>query len=291
MRCSLTAFLVALFAARAFVVVPKLPPRGLLATRESDEVPPEWEENRKRARARRLSFVDERAKKRRSLIDAQRAFRQKQRAHSKKPPALDVTTSLADLQPGQWLDGVVRKTRPNGAFVTVGAETDGFLHAKDVSETEFIEDCSRALQPGDRIRVCVKWATNSTLALSVVPLRQTHLAHNELDIRDFQVDQAIQDAVVVRCTPYAAFLDVGCTTPAYLHVADIGLKPRMRIGAPREPIISPRPGLTVPTCWIKAIDLGRNRLRVTCIPPHLRDDPHIKPPPKPRPWLEKDEEE
>lgn len=250
--------------------------------------------NRQAARERRLSFVSQRAAKRRNMIDAQREMRRRTTARDKKPRALPLTRSLASLRQGEWLEGVVRKTRTNGAFVTVGTEIDGFLHVKDLSETKFVDDADVALKRGDQIKVCVKWADPATtsLALSMIPLERTDsylAARYSLTPADFTIDQHLENATILRVTPFAAFLDVGCTVPAYLHVADIGLKPRTRIGAKREPIVSPQPGLTITSCWVKSVDCERKRIRVTCIPPHLRDDPSIKSLPK-RPYFDNNDD-
>lgn len=289
--------------AHGFVAQQRGSPRSLLLSQVASEAssPLEGDEdvsfplreledrdlNRQAARERRLSFVSQRAEKRRSMIDAQRELRRRTMARDKKPGPLPLTRPLAALRRGEWLDGVVRKTRTNGAFVTVGTEIDGFLHVKDVSETEFIADADDALNRGDHIQVCVKWVdpAAASLALSMIPLERTdsYLASRySLLPADFTVDQHLKNATIMRVTRYAAFLDVGCKVPGYLHVADIGLKPRTKIGAKREPIVSPRPGLTIASCWVKSVDFQRNRIRITCIPPHLRDDPSIKPPPKDR---------
>lgn len=248
--------------------------------------PDEWEKNRVAARERRLSFVEKRAQKRRSMIDAQRQFR---RRIVRKPAALPVTRT--NFTQGEWLEGVVRKVRHNGAFVSVGGENEGFLHAKDVSDAEFVDDATRVLRPGDMVQVCVKAADGVSLSLSMIPLESTesYLAeHNDLQVDDFAVDSALEDVKIIRVTPFAAFVDIGCVVPAYLHVKDIGLLPQKRVGAKREPIIQPEPGLRIDRCWVKSVDIARNRIRITSIPPELRDDPHINPPTKYR--YEQDEE-
>ena len=72
---------------------------------------------------------------------------------------------------------------------------------------------------------------------------------------------------------YAAFVDVGAAVPAYLHVADIGLLPRTRVGAARVPRLKlEAPGQTIDACWVKAVDIARDRIRLTLLPPEDRDD-------------------
>lgn len=47
--------------------------------------------------------------------------------------------SLADLQPGQRLDGVVRNVTPFGCFVDVGLKDDGLVHISEMSSSRVTE--------------------------------------------------------------------------------------------------------------------------------------------------------
>ncbi|KAJ8605661.1 hypothetical protein CTAYLR_000172 [Chrysophaeum taylorii] len=207
----------------------------------------------------------------------------RQREKDRRRP-LPVTRSLASISEGEWYEGIVQKTRENGAFVSIGAEVDGFVHAKDISDSEFVD--ARTLRRGEALSVCVKFVDvdRKVLSLSAIPYERTDAylsATNSKGLMDFAIDVKVHNATIIRTTKYAAFVDIGAKVPAYLHYADIGLEPRMRVGGPREPILQPRPGLQIDECWIKDIEFARHRVRITTIPPDLRDDPHINPPPKP----------
>ena len=91
------------------------------------------------------------------------------------------------------------------------------------------------------------------------------------------MDERLEDVVVTRVTPHAGFVDVGARVPAYLHVADIGLLPRRKVGAARVPRLKlEAPGQSIQECWVKAVDVGRDRLRLTLVPPGPeRDDPTL----------------
>lgn len=60
----------------------------------------------------------------------------------------------ADLKVGQEMGGVVTDVRPFGAFVDVGAESDGLLHVRNI-HSGFVADPKTVLQKGDRIVVKV----------------------------------------------------------------------------------------------------------------------------------------
>lgn len=62
--------------------------------------------------------------------------------------------TVRDLQEGMILDGVVRETRPFGAFVDIGVGRDGLVHISEIApwRVERVED---ELSVGDRVRVKV----------------------------------------------------------------------------------------------------------------------------------------
>jgi len=67
--------------------------------------------------------------------------------------AADITT-LADLRPGQILEGVVTNVAAFGAFVDIGVHQDGLVHVSALSH-EFVKDPRDVVKPGDIVRVKV----------------------------------------------------------------------------------------------------------------------------------------
>ncbi|KAJ1455958.1 hypothetical protein M885DRAFT_616782 [Pelagophyceae sp. CCMP2097] len=241
--------------------------------------PPQWEANREKARARsKKASQDVVGDKRRQMLDVQRGFRAKERAPAPAKLAKAADAALAKLSVGDWFDGVVRSTRPFGAWVTIGAEVDGFVHVKDISATDFVSDAATALKKGDAVRVCVKQASvfPPKLSLSLIPVAPESDAPPR-PVGDYAVGERLEGALVQRMTPFAAFVDCGCEVQAYLHVVDIGLLPQMRIGAPREPRLRPEPGVVIEECWVKDIDVVRNRLRISLVPPEEQREREARP--------------
>ena len=62
--------------------------------------------------------------------------------------------TLADLQPGMVLEGVVTNVAAFGAFVDVGVHQDGLVHVSAMSKT-FVKDPRDVVKPGDIVRVKV----------------------------------------------------------------------------------------------------------------------------------------
>ncbi|MGC9668408.1 Tex family protein [Planosporangium sp. 12N6] len=62
--------------------------------------------------------------------------------------------TLADLQPGMVLEGVVTNVAAFGAFVDIGVHQDGLVHVSALSKT-FVKDPRDVVKPGDIVRARV----------------------------------------------------------------------------------------------------------------------------------------
>ena len=62
--------------------------------------------------------------------------------------------SLADLEPGMVLEGVVTNVAAFGAFVDIGVHQDGLVHVSAMSRT-FVSDPRSVVKSGDVVRVKV----------------------------------------------------------------------------------------------------------------------------------------
>jgi uncharacterized protein len=64
---------------------------------------------------------------------------------------------LEALAVGQWVEGVVRRLVGHGAWVDVGAQTDGFLHVRAMKADGFVHQPADEVTPGEKLNVCVKF--------------------------------------------------------------------------------------------------------------------------------------
>jgi len=64
-------------------------------------------------------------------------------------------TPLEDLEQGVEMQGTVRSVMNYGAFVDIGAATDGLLHVSEISN-EFVKDATEQLSVGDTVTVRIK---------------------------------------------------------------------------------------------------------------------------------------
>ena len=62
--------------------------------------------------------------------------------------------SLADLEPGMVLEGVVTNVAAFGAFVDVGVHQDGLVHVSAMANS-FVKDPRAVAKPGDVVKVKV----------------------------------------------------------------------------------------------------------------------------------------
>jgi uncharacterized protein len=66
----------------------------------------------------------------------------------------DGVESLADLEPGMILEGVVSNVAAFGAFVDIGVHQDGLIHISALSDT-FVKDPREVVKAGDIVKVRV----------------------------------------------------------------------------------------------------------------------------------------
>lgn len=72
-----------------------------------------------------------------------------------KADAKKQKTPLEELAVGQEVEGKIRSVMSYGAFVNVGAVTDGLLHVSEISN-EFVQDANEKLTKGDTVNVWIK---------------------------------------------------------------------------------------------------------------------------------------
>lgn len=73
----------------------------------------------------------------------------------KAPAAKGSKTPIADLSVGSTVEGTVRSVMAYGAFVDIGASTDGLLHVSEICN-EFVKDANEKLKAGETLQVRIK---------------------------------------------------------------------------------------------------------------------------------------
>jgi small subunit ribosomal protein S1 len=129
-----------------------------------------------------------------------------------------------DLEPGLKTEGKVKRLEKFGAFVNIGAETDGLVHISEMG-TGRVDKPSSVVSEGDVITVWVKEADRKSRRISL-----TMVEPPEVDIRSLTPDKVLPGKVV-RLESFGAFVDIGAGRDGMIHVSEMG---RGYVGNPSE---------------------------------------------------------
>lgn len=175
----------------------------------------------------------------------------------------DTSISLAEIQQGQKLDGIVKRVTLSGAIVDVGAPVDGLLHISDLGQKQ-VTRVSSVLADGQAITVWVKRLdlTSGRLSLTMVEPPRYTWADLEPGLKT--------EGKVVRLERFGAFVDVGAETDGLVHVSEMGTG---RVDKPSD-VLSDGDVVTV---WIKEADRKSGRISLSMLEPPEVDIRTLKP--------------
>jgi small subunit ribosomal protein S1 len=130
----------------------------------------------------------------------------------------------ANLEPGLKTEGKVVRLEKFGAFVDIGAETDGLVHVSEMS-TRRVAKPSDVVSEGDVIAVWIKEVDRKSRRISL-----TMNEPPEVDLRTLKPDTLLT-GTVVRLESFGAFVDIGAGRDGMIHVTEMG---RGYVGSPSE---------------------------------------------------------
>ncbi len=129
-----------------------------------------------------------------------------------------------DLEPGLRTEGKVVRLEKFGAFVDIGARTDGLVHVSEMAKGR-VHDPSNVVSEGDVVTVWIKDVDHKSRRISL-----TMVEPPELDIRTL-VPETTLTGKVVRLESFGAFVDIGAGRDGMIHVTEMG---RGYVGSPSE---------------------------------------------------------
>jgi len=132
--------------------------------------------------------------------------------------------SWADLRPGLKTEGKVVRLERFGAFVDIGAETDGLVHISEMGPGR-VGKPSDVAKEGDVVTVWVKEADRQSKRISLSMVEPP-----AVDIRTLKAN-LILTGRVVRLETFGAFVDIGAGRDGMIHVTEMG---RGYVGSPSE---------------------------------------------------------
>ena len=122
---------------------------------------------------------------------------------------LEEKTPLKQLKPGMTLRGRIVRLTKFGAFVDVGAVTDGLLHSDEIRR----ENQEGKLKVGQEIQVSVRSVNRKSRRLSLGLGQRTPLG-------DIKAGAEI-DGRITRLAEFGAFVDIGATVDGLVHVSEL----------------------------------------------------------------------
>jgi len=138
-------------------------------------------------------------------------------------------TPLEELEVGGELEGKIRSVMAYGAFVDVGASTDGLLHVSEICN-EFVKDATEKLTAGDTIKCRVK-AVNlekGQLALTAKdpnaePTRAQRAPRPKADLTEYESadPKVFVTGKVNSITDFGAFVTLKEGVDGLVHISQI----------------------------------------------------------------------
>lgn len=183
----------------------------------------------------------------------QRTSGRRRRRRRKRQPAI----SLAELQPGMELTGIVRTIQPFGAFVDIGAETDGLVHISELRDG-FVEKVEDVVQVGDVVTVRVK---EVDVERGRVSLTMRSSETGEEPQSDRLPLEAIEEGkeytgIVTSIVDFGAFVDIGAETDGLVHISELSDTRVNRV----EDVVQVGQEVKV---RVLSVDRARNRISLT----------------------------
>ena len=122
------------------------------------------------------------------------------------------------------VEGKVVRLERFGAFVDIGADTDGLVHVSEMG-TGRVGKPSDVVSEGDVIAVWIKDVNRKSRRISL-----TMVEPPDVDIRSLRPDMVLTGSVV-RLESFGAFVDIGAGRDGMIHVTEMG---RGYVGSPSE---------------------------------------------------------
>ncbi len=157
--------------------------------------------------------------------------------------------ALDSLEPGETLEGTVTSLTQYGAFVDIGADTEGLLHVSELSSKR-VGKPEDVVSVGDKVAVWVKEVdvANGRVSLSMRP--------QDLRPIDTLTRGETLEGTITSLTKYGAFVDFGAETEGLVHVSEMA---DHRVNRPEDVV---KVGDTVQV-WVKEVDVAAHRISLS----------------------------
>ena len=146
-------------------------------------------------------------------------------AEAPAPSKGGAKTPLEELEMGMEVEGKIKSVMSYGAFVDIGAATDGLLHVSEISN-EFVKDATEKLTAGDSITCKVKSVNleKSQLALTCKEPRAPRAPRGpKADLTEFESadEKEFITGKVNTITDFGAFVTIKEGVDGLVHISQI----------------------------------------------------------------------
>mmetsp|Transcript_15856 Transcript_15856/g.27324 ORF Transcript_15856/g.27324 Transcript_15856/m.27324 type:complete len:442 (+) Transcript_15856:87-1412(+) len=200
-----------------------------------------WSQSASNASNLRMSEEEEPAVQEESAAEAPEKTESKPRQRRPRQPRKKDVISLDTLEVGQELTGTVRGLQAYGAFIDIGAASDGMVHISELT-SGFVKDINEVIKVGDTVQVTIKEIDRekSRIALTMLssadleskraaqqeaasrktdgPRRRSRVQKKKLE--EYQDGQQLVGKVT-SVMEFGAFIDVGAVTDGLVHISEI----------------------------------------------------------------------
>ncbi len=156
---------------------------------------------------------------------------------------------IESLVPGETLTGTVTSLTQYGAFVDIGAETEGLVHLSEMGSRRVAKP-EDVVAVGDVVEVWIKDVDPSAGRVSL------SMRSRDLRAIDTLQEGEVFQGVVTRLAPFGAFVDIGAETEGLVHVSELADR---RVARP-EDVVQVGDSVTV---WLKDVDVPARRVSLS----------------------------
>lgn len=223
-------------------------------TAEAEETPEEGREDQTRTDEAQPEATADEAQAAEATAEADDAEEQ--------PAETSKALSLAEIEPGTEYEGVVRNIQAYGAFVDIGAESDGLVHISELRDG-YVEKVEDVVSVNEKIIVRVKDVDAERGRISLTMREPGRQKEKKRSLRQVKEGEEYT-GVVTSIVDFGAFIDIGATTDGLVHISELSDERVNRV----EDVVSEGDEVTV---RVLNVDKRRKRISLSMRPPEETD--------------------
>lgn len=181
---------------------------------------------------------------------------------AEEPAETTKALSLDEIEPGKEYEGVVRNIQAYGAFVDIGAESDGLVHISELRDG-YVEKVEDIVSVNEKITVRVKDVDAERGRISLTMREPGKPKQKKTSLRQIREGEEYT-GVVTSIVDFGAFIDIGATTDGLVHISELSDDRVNRV----EDVVSEGDEVTV---RVLNVDKRRKRISLSMRPPEETD--------------------